>query len=108
TRARRHDAAPFPAERPAAARRALIDIFALSFARSLATGNRMSDSNIPAEPTLTGARVQLRPLRASDADDLFEVHSDPRVMRYWSHAPWTGREQASARIAQLAHDRENA
>jgi len=68
----------------------------------------MSDPNIPAEPTLTGARVQLRPLRASDADDLFVVHSDPRVMRYWSHAPWTGREQAAARIAQLAHDRENA
>ena len=68
----------------------------------------MSDSNIPAEPTLTGARVQLRPLRASDADDLFAVHSDPRVMRYWSHVPWTDREQAAARIAQLARDRANA
>jgi RimJ/RimL family protein N-acetyltransferase len=68
----------------------------------------MSDSNIPTEPTLTGVRVQLRPLRASDADDLFAVHSDPRVMRYWSHAPWTDREQAVARIAQLAHDRANA
>jgi len=68
----------------------------------------MSEQNIPPEPTLTGARVQLRPLRASDADDLFAVHSDPRVMRYWSHAPWTDREQAVARIAQLAHDRANA
>ena len=68
----------------------------------------MSDTNIPVEPTLTGARVQLRPLRASDADDLFAVHSDPRVMRYWSHAPWTSREQAAARIAELAHDRANA
>ena len=68
----------------------------------------MSEPNIPPEPTLTGSRVQLRPLRASDADDLFAVHSDPRVMRYWSHAPWTDREQAVARIAQLAHDRANA
>jgi len=68
----------------------------------------MSEPNIPAEPTLTGARVQLRPLRAGDADDLFAVHSDPRVMRYWSHAPWTDRAQAAARIAQLAHDRANA
>jgi RimJ/RimL family protein N-acetyltransferase len=68
----------------------------------------MSDTDTPAEPTLTGTRVQLRPLRASDADDLFAVHSDPRVMRYWSHAPWTDRGQAAARIAQLAHDRANA
>jgi RimJ/RimL family protein N-acetyltransferase len=71
-------------------------------------GNRMSEPNIPTEPTLTGARVQLRPLRATDADDLFAVHSDPRVMRYWSHAPWTDREQGAARIAQLARDRANA
>ena len=68
----------------------------------------MSNPNIPPEPTLTGARVQLRQLRASDADDLFAVHSDARVMRYWSHLPWTDREQAVARIAQLARDRANA
>ena len=68
----------------------------------------MPDPLVPAEPTLTGARVQLRPHRASDADDLFAVHSDPRVMRYWSHAPWTDRAQAAARIAQLARDRANA
>ena len=59
-------------------------------------------------PTLAGARVRLRPLRANDADDLFALHSDPRVMRYWSHAPWTEREQAVARIAQLERDRANA
>lgn len=68
----------------------------------------MSGHTVPVEPTLTGTRVQLRPLRASDADDLFAVHSDPHVMRYWSHVPWTDRAQAAARIAQLAHDRENA
>jgi RimJ/RimL family protein N-acetyltransferase len=44
-------------------------------------------------------------LRKTDADDLFAQHSDPRVMRYWSHAPWTHRDQAVERIAQLARDR---
>ena len=64
----------------------------------------MSGHTIPVEPTLTGTRVQLRPLRASDADDLFAVHSDPHVMRYWSHVPWTDRAQAAARIAQLGRE----
>jgi len=68
----------------------------------------MSNPPIPPEPTLQGVRLHLRPLRAGDADDLFAVHSDPRVMRYWSHPAWTQREQAVARIAQLARDRENA
>lgn len=60
---------------------------------------------IPPEPTLACARLQLRPLRADDADALFALHSDPRVMRYWSCAPWTKREQAVERIAQLVRDR---
>ena len=68
----------------------------------------MSDATIPPEPTLAGARLRLRPLRSDDADDLFALHSDPRVMRYWSHVPWTAREQSVARIAQLARDRANA
>ncbi|HJT97957.1 MAG TPA: GNAT family N-acetyltransferase, partial [Rhodanobacteraceae bacterium] len=69
----------------------------------------MSDHpSIPPEPTLKGARLTLRPLRESDADDLFAMQSDPRVMRYWSHAPWTERAQAVDRIAQLARDRANA
>ena len=68
----------------------------------------MSDSSIPPEPTLTGARVRLRPLRTGDADDFFALHSDARVMRYWSHPPWTTREQAVARIAQLERDRATA
>jgi RimJ/RimL family protein N-acetyltransferase len=68
----------------------------------------MSQPHIPPVPTLTGTRVQLRPLRAGDADDLFALHADAQVMRYWSHPPWTEREQAVARIAQLEHDRANA
>lgn len=33
------------------------------------------------------ARIVLRALRSEDADGLLEVLGDPRVMRYWSHAP---------------------
>jgi len=34
-------------------------------------------------------RLRLRPLRRDDAGALYGVFSDPRVMRYWSTAPWT-------------------
>lgn len=68
----------------------------------------MPELVIPPVPTLEGSRVRLRPLRISDADDFFALHSDPRVMRYWSHPPWTEREQAIARIEHLERDRANA
>ena len=58
-----------------------------------------------AVPILIAERVRLRPLRATDADDLFALQSDLRVMRYWSHPAWTEREQAVQRIAQLERDR---
>lgn len=60
---------------------------------------------IPAVPILIAERVRLRPLRETDADDLFALQSDLRVMRYWSHPAWTEREQAVQRIAQLERDR---
>ena len=63
------------------------------------------DTPGPGTPVLTAARIRLRPLRAGDADALFALQSDARVMRYWSHAPWTTREQAVARIAELARSR---
>lgn len=43
-------------------------------------------------------RLQLRPLRAADAEALFRMHADPEVMRYWSTPPWAGIEQAHAMI----------
>lgn len=66
------------------------------------------DSNADASPglqrfdqlTLRTARLLLRPLRPDDAPALFGVYSDPRVMRYWSTAPWTGIETAHALIAR--------
>jgi RimJ/RimL family protein N-acetyltransferase len=44
-------------------------------------------------------RLVLRPLRENDADALFAVFSDARVMRYWSTPPWTSQEPARAMIA---------
>ena len=34
-------------------------------------------------------RLRLRPYRADDAEAMFALYSDPRVMRYWSFPPWT-------------------
>jgi RimJ/RimL family protein N-acetyltransferase len=41
----------------------------------------------PEPPTLTSARLVLRPLRASDGEALFAVFSDPVAMRWWSSPP---------------------
>jgi ribosomal-protein-alanine N-acetyltransferase len=68
----------------------------------------MVESSIPPMPVLTGLRVRLRPMRADDADALFAMKSDPRVMRYWSHAPWTERAQAVVQLEQLERDRESS
>jgi RimJ/RimL family protein N-acetyltransferase len=43
-------------------------------------------------------RLRLREFRADDAAALFEVHSDPAVMRYWSFPAWTRPEQAAERV----------
>ena len=51
-------------------------------------------------PTLEGARVRLRAPRQSDAAAVFRVYSDPQVLRYWSHGPWTDTAQADDWIAR--------
>lgn len=38
-------------------------------------------------PTLDGARVRLRPVRAGDEADLLAVFGDAEHLRYWSHGP---------------------
>ena len=45
-------------------------------------------------------RLVIRPLRDTDAQALFEVFSDPKVMRHWSGAAWNSIEQAQQKIAQ--------
>jgi RimJ/RimL family protein N-acetyltransferase len=52
-------------------------------------------------PTLESSRVRLRAYRASDAEAMFRLYSDPRVMRYWSFPPWTGIGQARAYLERV-------
>lgn len=57
-----------------------------------------------ADLSITTPRLTLRPLTEGDADDLFTIFSDPRVMRYWSTPAWTDRAQA---LRMVASDRES-
>lgn len=45
-------------------------------------------------------RLLLRPFRAADAQELFAIFSDPKVMRYGSSLPWTSIERAHEVIAR--------
>jgi len=49
-------------------------------------------------PTLESPRLRLRKYRSGDAERLFQLYSDPRVMRYWSFPPWTEMAQAEAYV----------
>lgn len=50
------------------------------------------------ETELHTDRLVIRPLQDDDAQDLFQIFSDPEVMRYWSSKPWTSLEQAHEKI----------
>jgi len=47
-------------------------------------------------------RLTLRPLREGDAPALFEMFSDPGVMRYWSTPPWQSIDIAHQLVARDA------
>ena len=47
-------------------------------------------------PTLAGPTVVLRQLVEADVARLFEVFSDPEVMRYWSRGPFADEGEARA------------
>lgn len=55
---------------------------------------------------LTSERLQLRPLRETDADDLFAIFSDPEITRFWSSPCMTRREDAQALIEDIAESIE--
>lgn len=57
-------------------------------------------------PTLTGERVHLRQLRSDDVYALFDIFSDPNVMRYWSRAPFTTIADAQDYLAQIDSGRD--
>lgn len=52
-------------------------------------------------PTLAGPVVELRQLVAADVPRLFEVFSDPKVMRYWSRGPFGDEGEARVLLAQI-------
>ena len=52
-------------------------------------------------PTLAGRGLCLRQLTQADAADLFEVFSDPRVMRYWSREPMRDLDEAHQLVADI-------
>ncbi|HEV3268962.1 MAG TPA: GNAT family N-acetyltransferase [Acidimicrobiales bacterium] len=45
-------------------------------------------------PTLHTARLRLRTFNDADADDLFAMHSNAYVLRYWDSPPWDERRRA--------------
>jgi RimJ/RimL family protein N-acetyltransferase len=50
-------------------------------------------------PTLHTARLRLRPFNDSDANNLFALHSNAYVLRYWDTPPWSERLRAEQFIA---------
>src|ERR1700739_4346890 len=61
------------------------------------TGGNMTRMALPT-PTLHTARLRLRPFDDADADDLFALHSNAHVLRYWDAPPWTDRLRADVFI----------
>src|SRR3954453_6822488 len=53
----------------------------------------------PPSPTLHTARLRLRPFSDEDADNLFALHSDAHVLRYWDSPPWSEPARAERFIA---------
>jgi [ribosomal protein S5]-alanine N-acetyltransferase len=50
-------------------------------------------------PTLHTARLRLRPFSEADANAIFALQSNPRVLRYWDSPPWKERARAERFIA---------
>ena len=58
-------------------------------------------------PVITTTRVVLRWISEDDIDGLYEVFSDPQVMRYWSSGPLANRDAAAAMQREIAAGNEN-
>ena len=50
-------------------------------------------------PPLQTDRLLLRPFASTDADAIYALQSNARVLRYWDSPPWTERSRAEAFIA---------
>ena len=58
-------------------------------------------------PTLESSRLRLRQIQVTDVEDLFAIFSDPKTMRYWSHAPFVGIAEADAYLRNIDAGRIN-
>src|SRR5215469_16614529 len=58
------------------------------------TGGNMTGPSLLPTPTLHTARLRLRPFDDADANDLFALHSNAYVLRYWDAPPWSERVRA--------------
>ena len=68
-----------------------------------------TSATIPPIPHLVGERVSLRPYRDADADALLALYGDAEVTRWWSHEPWSERQQAIEYLEKrVRRDRENS
>lgn len=54
---------------------------------------------MPFDLAIHTRRLLLRPLQPGDQADLFDLFSQPEVMRYWSTPPWADHEPADAMVA---------
>lgn len=57
-------------------------------------------------PVLDALRLQLRGWQAEDLPAYFALYSDPRVMRYWSFAPYRNPDEARPRFERDLAARE--
>lgn len=62
----------------------------------------MIDAGAASLPTLDAGALRLRPVRPSDAPDLFAVFGDPAVCRYWSRPPLPDLAAAEALQREIA------
>src|SRR5215216_2167807 len=58
-------------------------------------------------PIITTPRVLLRWISEDDIDGLYEIFSNPQVMRYWSTAPLADREAAAQLQREIADGNES-
>jgi len=56
-------------------------------------------TNLESLPVITTERLILRPLSEGDTDAVFDIFSDPEVMRFWNTPPMTDRKEAARYIA---------
>ena len=53
-------------------------------------------------PVITTPRLSLRWIGEDDVDALYEIFSDPQVVRYWAFGPLANREAAAAMQREMA------